>query len=159
VYDRTIGTAQWVANQRAKRAGQAADALAGFFGREVSPDTLREYAEISRQAESSNELPYRHDEENREADRDADVPRATRLDDLTPTAWKLLQTLRSLGAVTSEKALARAKIAEKAGAGNHDSKHIQEAFALLKRCGLIIARNNVGTWLTAAGVAAANACK
>ena len=80
----------------------------------------------------------------------ADPP--TTLDNLTPTAWKLLGAIRQLGAVNSGKAVGRAKIAVKAGTGNHDSKHNQLAFAQLSDLALIAATRNVGTWLTQAGI-------
>jgi hypothetical protein len=74
------------------------------------------------------------------------------LDNLTPTAWKLLRAIRQLGAVNSEKAVGRSEITAKARTGNHDSKHNQEAFKQASGLGLITAKRNAGTWLTQAGI-------
>jgi hypothetical protein len=103
---------------------------------------------------SNERRPY---ESLREGDLLAEVPKATTLDDLTPTAWKLLRALSDLDAVNSEKAVGRSRIARKARTGNHDSKHNQDAFALLSKCELIVARNGIGTWLNATGINAAKA--
>ena len=50
------------------------------------------------------------------------------IDDLTPTALKLLTTLGDKKASDSEKAVRRDDIARQACTGNADSKHIRDAF-------------------------------
>jgi hypothetical protein len=83
-------------------------------------------------------------------------PKASNLDDLTSTAWKLLRAVRDKGAISSEKAVGRDAIAAKARVGNHDSKHNQYAFGQLADLQLIIAKRKVGTWITDAGIRALN---
>jgi hypothetical protein len=78
------------------------------------------------------------------------------LDDLKKTDWKLLRALHDLGATNVEMAASRDKITAKAGTGNHDSKHNQDAFSRLSLLGLIKAKRNVGTHLTQAGIDALN---
>jgi hypothetical protein len=78
------------------------------------------------------------------------------LDNLTPTAWKLLRALRDLKALDSEKAATQPRVTDKADTGNHDSKHNQQAFRQLAHLKLIVTRKNVGTWLSDAGIAALN---
>jgi hypothetical protein len=76
------------------------------------------------------------------------------LDDLTPTAWKLLKAIRDLKAVDSETCAIQSRIAAKAKTGNHDSKHNQLAFGQLSGLHLISAKRRVGTWITGAGLQA-----
>jgi hypothetical protein len=78
--------------------------------------------------------------------------RAPSLDDLTPTAWKLLRTVRQMGAVSADTAKDRSAITSRAKKGNHDSKHNQTAFKRLSDLRFIAARKNVGTWITEAGI-------
>jgi hypothetical protein len=72
-------------------------------------------------------------------------------EELTGTALKLLRALQGLDANNQETAKSRPDITAKARTGNHDSSSNQNAFRQLKDCGLIIARRNVGTWLTEEG--------
>jgi hypothetical protein len=76
------------------------------------------------------------------------------LDDLTKAAWKLLQAMLDLGATDSGKAVGREEIAAKAGVGHANSQHIEAIFKGLKRLGLVVSRQNAGTWLTEAGIEA-----
>jgi hypothetical protein len=76
--------------------------------------------------------------------------------DLTKTAWKLLRTIHQMGAMSAETAKTRTQITSRARTGNNDSKHNQSAFTQLSDLGWIAARKNVGTWLTDAGIAAAD---
>jgi hypothetical protein len=76
------------------------------------------------------------------------------LDDLTPTAWKLLKTIRRMGATTAVTATNRSNLTSRSRTGNHDSKHNQIAFNQLSDLGLIAGRRNVGTWITESGIAA-----
>jgi hypothetical protein len=83
-------------------------------------------------------------------------PNALTLDDLPPTAWKLLKAIFEKRATDSASAVGRPEIAAKARVGNHDSKHNQYAFRQLTDLQLITAKRNVGTWITAAGIQALN---
>jgi hypothetical protein len=75
------------------------------------------------------------------------------LDDLTPTAWKLLKTLSKLRATSTEKAVTRERIVEEAAdVGNADSGHVRAAFKKLVDKELIASRPNVGTWIRQAGL-------
>ena len=85
---------------------------------------------------------------------DREAQEAKSLDDLTPTAWKLLKAIRLLHATNSESAKSRPDIAAKAKTGNHDSDHNKDAFRRLSDLGLITAKKRIGTWLTDAGMSA-----
>jgi hypothetical protein len=83
-------------------------------------------------------------------------PKASSRDDLTPTAWKLLEATRDVGAVDTGKAVGRGAIAAKARVGNHDSKHVQEALKRLTSRGYLDAKRGHGTWITEDGNKALN---
>jgi hypothetical protein len=75
------------------------------------------------------------------------------LDNLTKTAWKLLETLEQLKATTVRRAVTRERIAAEAGdVGNADSGSVRAAFKTLADMGLIATKRNVGTWITQAGL-------
>jgi hypothetical protein len=80
------------------------------------------------------------------------VDKALSLDDLIPTAWKLLESLPGLNAFNSGKAVSRDKIAAAADVGNADSHNTRAAFGALKDLRLIGTRRRVGTWITQAGL-------
>jgi hypothetical protein len=75
---------------------------------------------------------------------------------LTPNDFKLLRAMRTLNAIDSEHATSRERITAEALTGNVDSRHNQQSFERLKSNELINAARNVGTWLTAKGLALVN---
>jgi hypothetical protein len=113
----------------------------------------RSLAEAIAAWEDSLKCAHRGDETPKSA-----VPKqqAQSLDDLTPTAWKLLRAIRQLDATSAETAKSRPVISARAGTGNHDSDHNKAAFRQLSDLGLITAKKRVGTWLTDAGMSALN---
>jgi hypothetical protein len=78
------------------------------------------------------------------------------VDDLTPTAWRLLRALLKIGAIDAGTARSRSQIVEEAGdVGNADSRNVRDAFTMLGKLGLVATQRHVGTWLTQAGLDAA----
>ncbi len=108
------------------------------------PQAIAAWEESVSDAEHSNESPKSADCNHK----------ALSQDDLTKTAWKLLRAMRRLGAISVEFARNRTDIAASAHSGNHDSDHNKTAFKQLLDLGLVVARRNVGTWLTEAGIRA-----
>lgn len=143
------------------RLGDAVDELGRLFRRLDSPEKLMEYAESDKREETV--VAARNQETGpSQVVESAQEPRrppgaqnlATKelsLDDLTPTAWKLLKALPKQSAFNSDTAISREKLVLQAKIDNANSKNVRDACKDLTQMGLIASRRHVGTWVTQAG--------